>query len=235
MSEHIWEEREDRLADPQPAAPLGKLLQITEDGLAKCVESAESYGDVLMQGMLYELRAQRARVAALEAALEETRKQRDGLANFNPDWDMLEATQASLREHQDTIATWVTTAEHLLNRAEKAEARAQAAEQERDEWKICINCGETLQAPGVCSKAISEREKGQDEVIEQLLIRAEAAEADARSLRSALQTLVEQAEAVVEDTNGAFIMAHVHGMPYTGRTMDLKAARAAISPQEPRP
>ena len=31
--------------------------------------------------------------------LDATKKQRDSLANFNPDWDMLEATQESLREH----------------------------------------------------------------------------------------------------------------------------------------
>ena len=33
--------------------------------------------------------------------IEIVKKQRDGLANFNPDWDMLEATKDSLREHME--------------------------------------------------------------------------------------------------------------------------------------
>ena len=35
--------------------------------------------------------------AGLLKEIERLKRQRDGLANFNPDWDMLEATQESLR------------------------------------------------------------------------------------------------------------------------------------------
>ncbi|MCW8988354.1 MAG: hypothetical protein OQK75_11875 [Gammaproteobacteria bacterium] len=38
-------------------------------------------------------------IEELQKENETVKKQRDGLANFNPDWDMLEATQDSLREH----------------------------------------------------------------------------------------------------------------------------------------
>lgn len=41
----------------------------------------------------------KAHIQQLQSQLEACHKQRDGLANFNPDWDMLEATQDSLREY----------------------------------------------------------------------------------------------------------------------------------------
>ena len=37
--------------------------------------------------------------------IEWLKQQLDSLANFNPDWDMLEATQSSLREHMQIIKT----------------------------------------------------------------------------------------------------------------------------------
>jgi hypothetical protein len=44
---------------------------------------------------------ERERAEHAEAERDTARKQRDELANFNPDWDMLAATQESLREHMN--------------------------------------------------------------------------------------------------------------------------------------
>ena len=55
-------------------------------------------------------------------------------------------------------------------------ATLETREQELAYWKVCENCGEPMEGPGICSKAVSEREHGQEQMIEGLLTRAEKAE-----------------------------------------------------------
>lgn len=58
----------------------------------------------------------------------------------------------------------------------EANRRVEQAEQELAKWKVCENCGEALRSPGICDQAVSEREKGQELMIDQLLTRCEQAE-----------------------------------------------------------
>jgi len=55
-------------------------------------------------------------------------------------------------------------------------------------WQICENCGEPLDGPGICSNAISEREKGLEQMHEEALTRAEMAEAELARVRTWAET-----------------------------------------------
>ena len=57
----------------------------------------------------------------------------------------------------------------LLDRDAEKLTKLQA---ELKHWQICENCGEPLEGPGICSKAISEREKGLELMHEEALTRA---------------------------------------------------------------
>jgi len=50
-------------------------------------------------------------------------------------------------------------------------------------WKVCENCGGMLDGPGICSEAISEREKGLEAMHAETLTRAEMAEAELHEWR----------------------------------------------------
>lgn len=94
-------------------------------------------------------------VTALLAALEEKDKkeawlkeQLAGLANFNPDWDMLHATQESIREHialikekdaalnleKEQSAYYERNMWYFHGLAESENQRAEAAEKESQQW-----------------------------------------------------------------------------------------------------
>lgn len=77
---------------------------------------------------------------------DQAKRQRDELANFNPDWDLLTATQESLCEHMQMLATMT---------------------KERDEWKeICRNRDLTIKQSGDdWAKAMTERDAAQAEVV----------------------------------------------------------------------
>lgn len=64
-------------------------------------------------------------------------------------------------------------------------AQVQALTQELAHWKICENCGTALDGPGICSHAISEHEKALEVTVEELLSRAERAEAELARLTKA--------------------------------------------------
>ena len=68
-------------------------------------------------------------------------------------------------------------------RAESAEQRLEAAERELLHWKTCSLCGEVMTAPGHCDSAESEKAKGLEQMSDDLLDRAEAAEATIARLR----------------------------------------------------
>jgi hypothetical protein len=70
----------------------------------------------------------------------------------------------------ECCAAWRSTCEGL-------QAQLLTREQELAHWKICENCGEPLTGPGICDRAISEHEKGLEQMHEEALTRAEAAEA----------------------------------------------------------
>ena len=78
----------------------------------------------------------------------------------------------------------------------EAEARVETLQEELARWKVCENCGESLTGPGICDKAISEKEKGLEEMCEQALTRAEKAEADLAALREQVRKLPNPIEAV---------------------------------------
>jgi hypothetical protein len=59
-------------------------------------------------------------------------------------------------------------------------------------WQTCANCGEAMDRPGVCAKAISEREKGLEAMHEQTMQRAEQAE-------SALDAMTRERAALKEE------------------------------------
>ncbi len=68
---------------------------------------------------LAQWRKEKGRIDELTRERDAARRQRDDLANFNPDWDMLEAARDSLREH-------MALGQELKARAEKAETAAGA-------------------------------------------------------------------------------------------------------------
>ena len=79
-------------------------------------------------------------------------------------------------------------------------AENQRLREELAHWKVCMNCGEALVAPGICDKAVSESEKGLELMLneafdmrDQQKARAEAAEAQ----HVAAQAQVESACAVL--------------------------------------
>ena len=68
--------------------------------------------------------------------------------------------------------------ELAICRAEVARLTAELAR-----WKVCENCGGMLDGPGICSEAISEREKGLEAMHAETLTRAEMAEAELHEWR----------------------------------------------------
>lgn len=104
-------------------------------------------------------------------------------------------------------------------------AERDALREELAKWKICENCGEPLAGPGICDQAISEKEKGLEQMWEETMTRAETAErelAEARAERDAL--LVEKAH--WHDWRNSFEnLAKVN----TQRHAELVEARAEIA------
>lgn len=66
-------------------------------------------------------------------------------------------------------------------------AQLAAVTAELARWKVCSNCGQPLEAPGHCGHAVSERERGLEQMHEETLTRAEADEAEVARLRAQFQ------------------------------------------------
>lgn len=66
-----------------------------------------------------------------------------------------------------------------------------ALREEVARWKVCENCGEPLTAPGICDRAVSEKEKGLEQMHEDTLTRAEKAEAERDALLQRVQQIRE--------------------------------------------
>ena len=68
---------------------------------------------------------------------------------------------------------------------------------EREElahWKVCMNCGEPLAGPGICSQAVSEHEKGLELMLQEALDRAEQAETRVQALEAQIAALTQECE-----------------------------------------
>jgi hypothetical protein len=72
-----------------------------------------------------------------------------------------------------------------------ATAERDALREELAKWKICENCGEPLAGPGICDKAISDKEKGLEQMWEDTLTRAETAERELIEARAEIARLHE--------------------------------------------
>jgi hypothetical protein len=57
----------------------------------------------------------RNEVKTLRVEVEKWERRCNELANFNPDWDMLEATQKSLRGHMATIKEWHSVGRYIID------------------------------------------------------------------------------------------------------------------------
>lgn len=128
------------------------------------------------QGQLDELKAQ---IAAIQ-------RDRDA-AQHQANEEYLARVQAE----QDSKG-WLETLHQKAREQDAAyETELAAVQQELAHWKICENCGEPLEGPGICGRAISEREKGLEAMHEETLTRAESAEQEKERLRQTLATLVQ--------------------------------------------
>lgn len=78
--------------------------------------------------------------------------------------------------------------------AEQAQVKQErdALKAELESWKTCVNCHEPLSAPGICDKAVTEREKGLESMYEQAI----AMRDEAMAQRDALVQALKGAEAV---------------------------------------
>ena len=75
----------------QEVQDLRDILDATEKRPKQYEIDAYCFGETIKE-LRKEILVQKERI-------EQAEKERGGLANFNPDWDMLRATQDSLREH----------------------------------------------------------------------------------------------------------------------------------------
>ena len=82
------------------------------------------------------------------------------------------------------------------------ESELAALRAELARWKICENCGEPLEGPGICGRAVSERERGLEEMHEQTLTRAEAAESRLTALEETLSSLEQDVRAKLPSGDG---------------------------------
>lgn len=81
--------------------------------------------------------------AQLKEAQEETVKWKDRLkrvARFNPDWDMLEATQDSLREHMSIVKQQMDRAEAAEKENKRLRAGLELTDCTCSERTTCFRC-----------------------------------------------------------------------------------------------
>lgn len=62
-------------------------------------------GDGLILALAQEIESLKQQLATIERERDKWKQRVEQLANFNPDWDQLEACQESLREHMQMVKT----------------------------------------------------------------------------------------------------------------------------------
>ena len=86
---------------------------------------------------------------------------------------------------------WITlVSAFAMCRADVERQHAAEVEQLKCElrrWQVCANCGENLSEPGICDKAVGEKQEGLESMCQQALDMRDKAQAQAARLRAALE------------------------------------------------
>lgn len=119
-----------------------------------------------------------------------------------------------------------------------ATARAVRAGQALARWKVCENCGEALTAPGMCDRAVTEREKVLELMHEETLTRAESAEAQLAALSASLEQIEQEMKRLLRLTEMSYGPL-VDRWPHINQKLDewqkrLAVLRTSPAPPEPR-